>query len=86
MTYSPYASLQLARYTIRASFSQERMTYLPEESKVIYESKDAQKEKVFDALEWSCPVKYLMLIVKKINISFIQFNRSVAIESAYLTG
>ena len=28
------------------------MTYLPEESKVIYESKDAQKEKVFDALEW----------------------------------
>jgi hypothetical protein len=42
----------LARYIIRASFSQERMTYLPEESKVIYESKDAQKEKVFDALEW----------------------------------
>jgi len=43
---------KLARYVIRASFSQERMTYLPEESKVIYESKDAQKEKVFDALEW----------------------------------
>jgi hypothetical protein len=43
---------KLARYIIRASFSQERMTYLPEESKVIYESKDAQKEKVFDALEW----------------------------------
>jgi len=42
---------KLARYIIRASFSQERMTYLPEESKVIYQSKDAQKEKVFDALE-----------------------------------
>jgi hypothetical protein len=43
---------KLARYIIRASFSQERMTYLPEESRVIYQSKDAQKEKVFDALEW----------------------------------
>jgi hypothetical protein len=50
---------KLARYIIRASFSQERMTYLPEASKVIYESKacprhrsgNAQKEKVFDALE-----------------------------------
>jgi hypothetical protein len=42
---------ELARYIIRASFSQERMAYLPEASKVIYESKDAQKEKPFDALE-----------------------------------
>jgi hypothetical protein len=42
---------KLARYILRASFSQERMTYLPEESKVIYQSKDAQKKKVFDALE-----------------------------------
>jgi hypothetical protein len=40
----------LARYIIRASFSQERMTYLPGESKVIYCSKDGKKEKVFDAL------------------------------------
>ena len=46
------ATENLARYIIRACFSQERMTYLPEESKVIYESKEAQKEKVFDALEW----------------------------------
>ena len=38
----------LARYIIRASFSQERMTYLPDESKVIYESKDGKKEKVFE--------------------------------------
>jgi hypothetical protein len=30
----------------------ERMTYLSEESKVIYESKDGKEEKVFDALEW----------------------------------
>ena len=50
----------LAHYIIRASFSQERMTYLPEESKVIYEPKacprrrpgNSQGEKVFDALEW----------------------------------
>jgi hypothetical protein len=42
----------LARYIIRAPFSQERMTYLSEESKVIYESKDGKEEKVFDALEW----------------------------------
>ena len=42
----------LARYIIRASFSQERMTYIPEESKVIYRSKDDKNEKDFDALEW----------------------------------
>ena len=42
----------LARYIIRASFSQERMTYIPGESKVIYRSKDDKKEKDFDALEW----------------------------------
>jgi len=42
----------LARYIIRASFSQERMTYIPEESKVIYRSKDDKKEMDFDALEW----------------------------------
>ena len=28
------------------------MTYVPEESKVIYKSKDGKQEKVFDALEW----------------------------------
>jgi hypothetical protein len=42
----------LARYIISASFSQERMTYLAEESKVIYQSKDGKDERVFDALEW----------------------------------
>jgi len=42
----------LARYIIRASFSQERMTYIPDESKVVYKSKDAKQEKIFDALEW----------------------------------
>ena len=42
----------LARYIIRASFSQERMTYIPDESKVIYQSKDGKDEKVFDPLEW----------------------------------
>jgi len=50
----------LARYIIRASFSQERMTYIAEESKVIYQSKacprpgsgNGKQEKVFAALEW----------------------------------
>jgi hypothetical protein len=39
----------LARHIIRASFSPDRMTYIPEESKVIYESKVGKEEK---ALEW----------------------------------
>ena len=43
---------KLARYIIRASFSQERMTYLRDESKVVYQSKDAKQTKIFDALEW----------------------------------
>jgi hypothetical protein len=28
------------------------MTYIPEESRVLYRSKDGKKENVFDALEW----------------------------------
>lgn len=28
------------------------MTYIPQESKVIYQSKDGKEEKAFDALEW----------------------------------
>ncbi len=51
----------LARYILRASFSQERMTYLPEpvvslkverESRIICRSKDNRQEKIFDALDW----------------------------------
>jgi len=42
----------LGRYSIRASFSQERMTYFPEDSKVVYRSKDGKEEKILDALEW----------------------------------
>jgi len=42
----------LARYIIRASFSQERMTYIHEEAKVVYQSKDRKDHKFFDALEW----------------------------------
>ena len=53
----------LARSIIRASFSQERMQYLAEPSKVVYQSKDGTEEKVFDApvsstgqaLEWLAP-------------------------------
>jgi len=40
----------LARYSIRAFFSQERMIYLPEESRIIYRYKDSRQEKNFDAL------------------------------------
>jgi hypothetical protein len=48
----------LARYIIRASFSQERMTYIAAKdssdrvAKVIYQSKDAKTTKTFDALDW----------------------------------
>ena len=46
------AGENLAWDIIRASFSQERMTYFPEDSKVVYRSKDGKEEKIFDALEW----------------------------------
>ena len=46
----------LARYIIRASFSQERMTYIREECKVIYKSKDGRQQKAFDAREWLAAV------------------------------
>ncbi len=48
----------LARYIIRASFSQERMTYIAADdsadgtAKVLYESKDGKATKTFDALDW----------------------------------
>ena len=42
----------LARYIIRASFSQERMSYVEEEAQVLYRSKDGEEEKIFDAMEW----------------------------------
>jgi hypothetical protein len=42
----------LARYIIRASFSQERMQYLDQEGKDVYTSKDKKTSKVFPALEW----------------------------------
>ena len=51
-------SLNLACYIIRASFSQERMTYIAVQdsldgiAKVIYESKDGKTSKTFEALNW----------------------------------
>ena len=44
-----------ARYIIRASFSQEKMIYIPEEAKVIYQFKDGKEEKAFCALGWLVP-------------------------------
>lgn len=38
----------LARYIIRAFFSQEKMTYVRDESKVIYRFKDGKEKKTFD--------------------------------------
>jgi hypothetical protein len=40
----------LSRYIIRAPSSQERMTYIPVECKVLYKFKDGKKENMFDAL------------------------------------
>ncbi len=42
----------LARYIIRASFSQDRMKYFPDEEKVTYQSKYGKDVKEFDPLEW----------------------------------
>ncbi|OQA00309.1 MAG: putative transposase [Planctomycetes bacterium ADurb.Bin412] len=42
----------LARYIIRASFSQERMQYLDQEGTVVYRSKDGAATRNFPALEW----------------------------------
>ena len=48
----------LARYIIRACFSQERMVYIPVEdavdgaANVIYASKDGKTRETFDALDW----------------------------------
>jgi len=42
----------LARYIIRASFSQERMNYMVNESKVIYKSKNGKDTKEFDVIDF----------------------------------
>ncbi len=42
----------LACYIIRASFSQERMTYHRETGQVEYRSKDGKETKMLHALEW----------------------------------
>ncbi len=48
----------LARYIFRASFSQERMTYVAAQDShdgkdiVTYASKDGNRSKTFDALNW----------------------------------
>jgi len=42
----------LSRYIIRASFSQERMNYMANESKVLYKSKNGNDSKEFDAVDF----------------------------------
>ena len=46
----------LARYIIGASFSQERINYVMEESKVIYKSKDGTNSEEFDAVDFIASV------------------------------
>ena len=64
----------LAKYILRASFSQARMLYIPAEksadgvAKVVYTSKDAKIEQTFDVLDWLArivvhiPNKYEQLV------------------------
>lgn len=42
----------LAAYLITASFSQQRMDYLPGEATVIYHFKHCQGQKSYDAVKW----------------------------------
>ena len=65
MKISQAAMENLARYIIRALLSQDRMTYFPEESKVVYRSKDGKEEKIFDALEWLVPPTGGILMCQK---------------------
>ena len=46
----------LARYLIRASFSQERLNYISEASKVIYKSKSGNDTKEFDSVDFIASV------------------------------
>ena len=42
----------LARYIIRASFSQEKLNYISEYSRVIYKSKNGSDTREFDSLDF----------------------------------
>jgi len=42
----------LAAYLIRATFSQKRMDYSPDDATVVYRSKDGKEKKTYDALDW----------------------------------
>lgn len=42
----------IARYIVRASMSQERLTYLENEGKVVYQTKEGTVKKEFPAIEW----------------------------------
>ncbi len=64
----------LARYIVRASFSQQRLVYIPAKksadgiAKVVYSSKDGKTKKIFDAFDWVAglvvhiPNKYEQLV------------------------
>ncbi len=58
MSSDPTGLENLARYIIRACFSQERLVYVPAHessdgiAKVVYSSKDDKNREVFNALDW----------------------------------
>jgi hypothetical protein len=48
------------------------MNYLPEESKVLYESKEGKEEKVFNALEWLAVIGSRIPEKKRINVGVLK--------------
>jgi hypothetical protein len=56
----------LARYIIRASFSQERMKHLDQEGTVVYTAKDRKTCKVYPAMEWLAATRDLQVMCSHI--------------------
>jgi len=58
------------------------MTYLSEEAKVVYKSKDGNEEKIFDALEWVAPC----VLMSKIRVSRLSVITDTIVMSAAVSG
>ena len=69
------AKENLALLIIRASFSQERMSYLLDEGKVIYQSKDGKQTGTFDVLEWLAAMCYHVPDRKTLIYCFLTIER-----------
>ncbi len=81
----------LARYIIRASFSQERMTYIAIDdstdgmAKVLYESKNGKATKTFDALDWPALLNEWNIRIPSL-VSTHWSQQLPHVEVTYLTG